>query len=120
MLISSPRNNMQAQELPKDFRSAVLNAVRTFNMTIMELYSDIFTKDTKEDSDNENISLFANAFILEYVDDGISYAIVHNDATLWVSTDDSLPTNIDDITNMLFDYYDNIVSEANKVRKKLK
>ena len=122
MLITSRGSIPENQEAPanKDFRSAILNAVRTYNMTIMGTYSDVFkTNETNEEID-EGISLFANAFVVEYKDDGICYAIMHNEATLWISTDESMPNTTEEVTDMLFDYYDSIVSEANKVRKKLK
>lgn len=121
MLISGQSNIKQQQEQPKDYRSAVLNAVRTFNMSILGTYNELFSANFKnEDELNEAMSLFANTFVVEYKDDGICYAIMHNEVTIWISTDESMPNSTEDIINILYDYYDAIVSEANKVRKKLK
>lgn len=120
MLISG-QSNIKQQEQPKDYRSAVLNAVRTFNMSIMGTYNELFSANFKnEDELNEAMSLFANTFVVEYKDDGVCYAIMHNEVTIWISTDESMPNSTEDIINILYDYYDAIVSEANKVRKKLK
>lgn len=122
MLISRQSNIKPSQEIPTDFRSVVLNAVRTFNTTLVGMYNELISKNEEysEDEINEKIALFATTFTVQYVDDGLSYSIMNNDITIWISTDEDLPTTDEDIMQLLFEYYDTLVGEANKVRKKLK
>ena len=118
MLVTSPSNikNSQPQQVV-DYRGNVLNAVREFNMTIMETFTNLFNDKFTEDVFNEKISVFASNFTVEYVDDGLSYCVLHNDVAIWTSLEDDMPTDIDGITDMLFAYYNDNVSSANKVRK---
>lgn len=122
MLISSQSNIKHAQDVPQDYRSVVLNAVRSFNITLVGMYNEIISKNEEytEDEINEKIALFASCFTVQYIDDGLSYSIMNNDVTIWISTDEDLPTKDEDIMELLFEYYDSLVGEANKVRKKLK
>ena len=118
MLVTSPSNikNSQPQQVA-DYRGNVLNAVREFNMTIMETFTNLFNDKFTEDVFNEKISVFASNFTVEYVDDGLSYCVLHNDVAIWKSLEDDMPTDTDGITDMLFAYYNDNVSSANKVRK---
>lgn len=118
MLVTSPSNikNSQPQQVA-DYRGNVLNAVREFNMTIMETFTNLFNDKFTEDVFNEKISVFASNFTVEYVDDGLSYCVLHNDVAIWTSLEDDMPTDTDGITDMLFAYYNDNVSSANKVRK---
>ena len=118
MLVTSPSNikNSQPQQVA-DYRGNVLNAVREFNMTIMETFTNLFNDKFTEDVFNEKISVFASNFTVEYVDDGLSYCVLHNDVAIWTSLEDGMPTDTDGITDMLFAYYNDNVSSANKVRK---
>lgn len=118
MLVTSPSNikNSQPQQVV-DYRGNVLNAVREFNMTIMETFTNLFNDKFTEDVFNEKISVFASNFTVEYVDDGLSYCVLHNDVAIWTSLEDGMPTDTDGITDMLFAYYNDNVSSANKVRK---
>jgi hypothetical protein len=118
MLVTSPSNikNSQPQQVV-DYRGNVLNAVREFNMTIMETFTNLFNDKFTEDVFNEKISVFASNFTVEYVDDGLSYCVLHNDVAIWTSLEDDMPTDTDGITDMLFAYYNDNVSSANKVRK---
>lgn len=118
MLVTSPSNikNSQPQQVV-DYRGNVLNAVREFNMTIMETFTNLFNDKFTEDVFNEKISVFASNFTVEYVDDGLRYCVLHNDVAIWTSLEDDMPTDTDGITDMLFAYYNDNVSSANKVRK---
>lgn len=118
MLVTGPSNikNSQPQQVA-DYRGNVLNAVREFNMTIMETFTNLFNDKFTEDVFNEKISVFASNFTVEYVDDGLSYCVLHNDVAIWTSLEDGMPTDTDGITDMLFAYYNDNVSSANKVRK---
>lgn len=118
MLVTSPSNikNSQPQQVV-DYRGNVLNAVREFNMTIMETFTNLFNDKFTEDVFNEKISVFASNFTVEYVDDGLRYCVLHNDVAIWKSLEDDMPTDTDGITDMLFAYYNDNVSSANKVRK---
>ena len=118
MLVTSLSNikNSQPQQVA-DYRGNVLNAVREFNMTIMETFTNLFNDKFTEDVFNEKISVFASNFTVEYVDDGLSYCVLHNDVAIWTSLEDGMPTDTDGITDMLFAYYNDNVSSANKVRK---
>ncbi len=113
---TSSIKNSQPQQVA-DYRGNVLNAVREFNMTIMETFTNLFNDKFTEDVFNEKISVFASNFTVEYVDDGLSYCVLHNDVAIWTSLEDGMPTDTDGITDMLFAYYNDNVSSANKVRK---
>lgn len=119
MLVTSPSNikNSQPEQQVVDYRGNVLNAVREFNMILMETFTKLYQDKLSEDVFNEKISIFASNFTVEYVDDGLSYCVLHNDVAIWSSLEDGMPTSTDSICDMLFVYYNDNVSAANKVRK---